>query len=791
MAETKAKVEYVTHPLIRENTVERRAYQISIAATALMYNTLVILPTGLGKTTIALLVIASRLLNEGGKALVLAPTKPLVEQHASFFRRTMKLKEEEIVALSGEIRPEKRVEIWSRARLVISTPQVIENDLLADRISLEDVVHVTFDEAHRAVGDYAYVYIADEYFKQARKPLVLGMTASPGSDIERIKEVIRNLRIEAIEIRTENDDDVRPYVHGRKVEWIKVEMPKELKEIRDLINKAMERRLKKLEKLGIKAGGLAKKELLSLQESLQAQAAETGEEELFEAVSVLAEVLKLYHGLELVETEGVEALKEYLKKLVNEAHSVGGSKAAKNIVNDPIFKEILKKVSTCRVEHPKLEKLVEVVKDQLRKNPDSRIIVFTNYRDTAETIAERLKREGIRAERFVGQAKRGEKKGMTQKEQIETLEKFRNGEIQVLVATSVGEEGLDIPSTDLVVFYEAVPSEIRAIQRKGRTGRAREGRIVVLITKGTRDEAYYWASVRKERAMYAKLYELREELMKRVAGKNWFSRSSAVDESKTEQITEVEIIGEKRKEEKKETGEVKEGEKEKEQAKKFAGVKIYVDSREAQSGIAKKLKEMGVEVEMKALSVADYVLSDRVAVERKTDRDFVESIVKKDRDLFNQLARLKSAYSRPLLIIEGENLYRINPTAVRGAIAAITVDFGIPVIWTRNSDETAEYLAIIARREQVIKKRKPALHDGKTKKTLKEMQEYVVSSLSNVGPVTAKNLLDYFQTVERIVTAKEDELTKVPNVGLKTARRIRKLVTTPYSKAGNVFEDSD
>ncbi len=786
MAETKAKVEYVTHPLIRENTVERRAYQISIAATALMYNTLVILPTGLGKTTIALLVIASRLLNEGGKALVLAPTKPLVEQHASFFRRTMKLKEEEIVALSGEIRPEKRVEIWNRARLVVSTPQVIENDLLADRISLEDVVHVTFDEAHRAVGDYAYVYIADEYFKQARKPLVLGMTASPGSDIERIKEVIRNLRIEAIEIRTENDDDVRPYVHGRKVEWIKVEMPKELKEIRDLINKAMERRLKKLEKLGIKAGGLAKKELLSLQESLQAQAAETGEEELFEAVSVLAEVLKLYHGLELVETEGVEALKEYLKKLVNEAHSVGGSKAAKNIVNDPIFKEILKKVSTCKVEHPKLEKLVEVVKDQLRKNPDSRIIVFTNYRDTAETIAERLKREGIRAERFVGQAKRGEKKGMTQKEQIETLEKFRNGEIQVLVATSVGEEGLDIPSTDLVVFYEAVPSEIRAIQRKGRTGRAREGRIVVLITKGTRDEAYYWASVRKERAMYAKLYELREELMKRVAGKNWFSRSSAVDESKTEQITEVEIIGEKRKEEKKETGEVKE-----EQAKKFAGVKIYVDSREAQSGIAKKLKEMGIEVEMKALSVADYVLSDRVAVERKTDRDFVESIVKKDRDLFNQLARLKSAYSRPLLIIEGENLYRINPTAVRGAIAAITVDFGIPVIWTRNSDETAEYLAIIARREQVIKKRKPALHDGKTKKTLKEMQEYVVSSLSNVGPVTAKNLLDYFQTVERIVTAKEDELTRVPNVGLKTARRIRKLVTTPYSKAGNVFEDSD
>ncbi len=750
---------YVTHPLIRENTVERRAYQISIAATALMYNTLVILPTGLGKTTVALLVIASRLLNEGGKALVLAPTKPLVEQHASFFRKTMKLEEEEIVSLSGEVKPEKRAELWEKARVVVSTPQVIENDLIAGRIELKDVVHVTFDEAHRAVGDYAYVYIAEEYFRQAKKPLVLGLTASPGSDVDRIREVIRNLRIEAIEIRTESDEDVKPYVHGRKIEWVKVEMPRELREIRDLIEKTIERRLKKLEKLGIKAENLSKKDLLALQENLQAQAAESGDDDLFEAISILAEVLKLHHALELVEAEGVEALKEYLKKLVNEAKARGGSKAAKNIVSDPVFREILLKVSACRREHPKLEKLVEVVKKQLEK-PDSRIIVFTNFRDTAETIVKRLKAEGIKAERFVGQAKRGEKRGMSQKEQIEILEKFRKGEISVLVATSVGEEGLDIPSTDLVVFYEAVPSEIRAIQRKGRTGRAREGRIVVLITKGTRDEAYYWASVRKEKAMYSKLYELREELMKKLEKRDWFSVKSQPAKSQNQP----------------------------EEVKKYSGVKIYVDSRESNSGIAKKLKEMGVEVSVQNLKVGDYVLSDRVAVERKSMRDFAESIVRKDRDVFNQLIRLKSAYPRAILILEGTG-YTINPTAVRGAIAAIAVDFGIPVIQTKNADETAEYLAIIAKREQVLKKRTPALHDGKTKRSLKEMQEYVVSSLSNVGPVTAKSLLEHFQTVEKIVTAKEDELVKVPNVGEKTAKKIRKLVTTPYSKADEVFED--
>jgi len=769
--------EYVTHPLIRESLVERRAYQIAIAATALMYNTLVILPTGLGKTVVALLVIASRLHNEGGKVLVLAPTKPLVEQHANFFRKTMKLDESEIVALSGEVKPEKRVELWEKAKLVVSTPQVIENDLVMDRIGLEDVVHVTFDEAHRAVGEYAYVYVADTYFKQAKKPLVLGMTASPGSDVERIREVIRNLRIEAIEIRTESDEDVRPYIHEKKIQWVKVEMPEELRNIRDMLMKMIERRLKKLEKLGIKTSDLSKKELLALQESLQVQAVESGDDALFEAVSVLAEVLKLYHGLELIETEGVEALKEYLKKIVYEGGSRGGSKAARNIVSDPVFKDLLNAVSSCRKEHPKLDKLVEILKKQLSENSDSRVIVFTNFRDTAETIVEKLKRDGIKAEKFVGQARRGEKRGMSQKEQIEILEKFRRGEIQVLVATSVGEEGLDIPSTDLVVFYEAVPSEIRAIQRRGRTGRVREGRIVVLITKGTRDEAYYWASVRKEKAMYAKLYELRDELMKSVTKKDWFGVKSEVNTNQSSTLSEQTPTSTPS-----EQSETK---------SKFSGVRIYVDSRESHSGIAKKLKEMGIDVIVQNLSVADYVLSDRVAVERKTDRDFVESLVKKDRNLFTQLANMKSSYSRSLLIIEGENVYRINPSAVIGAIATIAVDFGIPVIRTRNADETAEYLATIARREQILRKRKPALHDGKTKKSLKEMQEYVVSSMSSIGPVTAKNLLDYFQTVERIVTADEDELVKVPSVGRKTAKRIRKLVTTPYREADKVFDDQD
>ncbi len=754
-------MEYVHHPMIKERTVERRSYQIAIAATALMHNTLVILPTGLGKTVIALLVIASRLHNKDGRVLMLAPTKPLVEQHAEFLRRTLNIPPNQVVSLSGEIPPERRIQLWKNAKVIVSTPQVIENDLIAGRITLEDVIHITFDEAHRAVGNYSYVFIAKTYFKQAKDPLVLALTASPGSDIERIKEVVENLHIEEIEIRTEFDPDVKPYIHEKKIEWIKVDMPKELEEVREAFKKCLELRFKRLECLGIAANpNMTKKELLALQEALQSEAVETKDQRLFEALSVLAEILKIQHGVELIETQGLDALKHYLKRLVVEAKSKGGSRAAKSIIIDPTFRKAVIKALKCEVDHPKLEKLKEVIKDQLAKKPDSRIIVFTNFRDTADVLARELQKIGIKAVRFVGQANRADDRGMKQREQIETLEQFRAGLINVLVATSVGEEGLDIPETDLVVFYEAVPSEIRAIQRKGRTGRAREGRIVVLVTRGTRDEAYYWISLRKERLMFERLYELKEQLRRTLKRQESLTTFAKPEGQKS--LTEF--------------------------SRMVKPVVIYVDSREMKSEVVKKLYEMGIAVRVQNLDVGDYVLSERVAVERKTVDDFIDSIV--SRNIFDQLLRLRRAYLKPILIIEGNGLYkRLNPNAMRGALATIAVDFGIPIIQTANAEETAEILAVIARREQEGKERAVSPHVGKTKMTLKEQQEYVVSAISDIGPVLARNLLEHFQTIERIATASEEELMKVPKIGRKIARKIRTLMTTPYSEADKVEMD--
>ncbi|NPE31805.1 DEAD/DEAH box helicase, partial [Methanococcoides sp. SA1] len=205
--------EHIKHPLVKPDTVEQRLYQLDLAGKALSASTLVVLPTGLGKTIVALLVIASRLQTTGGKALILSPTKPLVEQHATFLRSTLNIPEDEILTFTGAVAPEKREELWKKAKVIISTPQVIENDILTKRISLEDVSHITFDEAHRAVGNYAYTYIAERYFEDAKNPHCLAITASPGSSDEKISEVCTNLYIRSVAIKTETDPDVTPYIH--------------------------------------------------------------------------------------------------------------------------------------------------------------------------------------------------------------------------------------------------------------------------------------------------------------------------------------------------------------------------------------------------------------------------------------------------------------------------------------------------------------------------------------------------------------------------------------------------
>ncbi|MHC1632080.1 MAG: DEAD/DEAH box helicase [Methanotrichaceae archaeon] len=754
---------YIQHPCLKENAIERRMFQLELASNALQDSTLVVLPTGLGKTIIALLVMLAR--HDQGKVLFMAPTKPLVEQHASFLRNVL-TDDSWVVQFTGENPPEHRINLWQEAKVVVSTPQVIENDLLSRRINLRDVSCIIFDEAHRGIGNYAYVYIAKRYLREGRNQLVLGITASPGSSAEKIEEVCSNLGITKVETRTENDPDVAPFVHKKEIEVVKVSVPQAILNLRNLLKEVLEDRIEVLGRFDLMVGRsskwlhhASKKELLNIQKMLRSSITKNPSPDLYQAVSVLAEVMKLKHAVELAETQGVDSLAKYMERLDMEAQSRGGSKAARRIIEDPRVQEAIYTLERLDVDHPKLLAVRDLVKEQFWSEEDSRIMVFTNYRDTASSVLEFLEETGdeiIKPVRFVGQSNRVADEGLTQKQQAEILRQFREGEYNVLIATSVGEEGIDIPATDLVIFYEPVPSEIRSIQRKGRTGRARAGKVVVLVAKGTKDEAYRWISNRKERDMQKQIREM-----------SWPEKKEFTRAARQLQIGELHLSG----------SEISSSFRPEEDE---ASALVAVDPRER--GMAKRLESLGIGVVLKVLEIGDYVISDQIAIERKTAADFVDSLVDPERGLFRQISDLARNYEKPVLILEGQDLYtrQVHPNAIRGALASIAVDFGVPIIPTENEDETVSVIALMARREQEERTSAPDVHGKKTHRTLNEQQEYLVSSIPSVGPTMARNLLKHFGSVEKVLTASEEELKNVDLVGPKTAERIREVVGEKY-----------
>jgi ERCC4-related helicase len=750
-------VQYINHPLLKPDMVEQRLYQLSLAGEALKKSTLVVLPTGLGKTVVALFVMVSRL--SKGKVMVLSPTKPLVEQHAAFFRNVFNIPAEEVVLFTGSTPPGKRSLMWEKAKVIVSTPQVIENDLLSKKISLENVSLIVFDEAHRATGEYSYVYIGEKYALQGKDQLVLGITASPGSDPSKIQEVCAALHIHAVEIRTDSDPDVRPYVFDKDIDWRYVSIPVEIKALGQLMDKVLSDRLNKLHDLGIipSSKRLSKREMLDLQARLQSQLRQFPDQKIYQGISLLAEVFKVSHAIEIAETQGVSALEKYIERLTNEALSKNGSKAAKRLMDDLSMRQAVHHLAGCNGNNPKLGIVKELVEKQVADAPHSRVIVFTNYRDTAELVTEALKEvQGVKPIRFVGQASRYRDTGLTQKQQVEILQKFREGEYNTLVATSVAEEGLDIPATDLVVFFEPIPSEIRSIQRKGRTGRKHAGRVVILMAKGSKDEAYHWSSNRRERTMLNTMKNMDFDI-----------EANAEDRTPSAQDGQKNLLDFPQKTE-------PEPEKNK--------IKVFVDQREIRSHVARSLEKLGIDIVLKTMEVGDYVVSDRVGIERKTVEDFLSTLMD-GRDLFGQISDLARTFDRPLLIIEGEGLYttrQIHPNSIRGILSSIAIDFGVPIIFSRDEEDTAALIAIMAKREQTDGKKDISLHGKKTSLTLKEQQEYVISSLPEIGPAVARNLLKHFGSVERVMSASREKLMEVGLVGPKIADRIREVVSGNY-----------
>ena len=396
---------------------------------------------------------------------------------------------------------------------------MIGNDLARGELSLEPFSLIVFDEAHRAVGDYPYVAIgrANQAGAKAR---VLAMTASPGARKAKIEEVWANLGIEHFEYRTALDPDVRLYLHGVGVETITVEVPADVRHLAVLLRAAVQRQGDLLRRQNLLPNGeVGRRDLLALRERLQRELAAARRRAeppiagVWAAVTAQAAAMKGLHALELIESQGVEALRDFFEK-----QEKGGrarrTPSQRAFLDDPDVVRVQEVLKTMTLEHPKVAKAIGVVADELRRSPQSRALVFAQYRETARLLVQELRAlhdPAVRAARFVGQASHADDEGLSQKEQIALLDRFRGGELNCLVATSVAEEGLDIPSTDLVVFYEPVPSMIRTIQRRGRTGRARAGRVVVLVAEGTRDVGLERSARSKERRMHDVLEEIEEE----------------------------------------------------------------------------------------------------------------------------------------------------------------------------------------------------------------------------------------------------------------------------------------
>jgi Fanconi anemia group M protein len=729
-----------------------RLYQETILSTCVEKNCLVVLPTGMGKTMIAVMLASYRLKNfPSSKILFLAPTRPLVEQHYSTFKKNLDVEEKEMAVFTGQVSPEKRGELWKQSKIIFSTPQGLENDIITNRIDLSEVSLLVFDEAHRATGDYAYAFIAKQYDKKARYPRILALTASPGSEVEKINEVCKNLCIEAVELRTDTDPDVAPYIQETNISWVKVNLPEEFKKIQQYIKACCNSKLNEAKKLGyIDASRvMGKTELLKTQGYLHAEISKGDKSfEIMRSVSLIAEAMKAEHAIELLETQGISPLQNYFEKIYEEAQT-SNVKAVKNLASDLNFKSafvLTKRLVEQGIEHPKLAEMKRIVAEEVAKNPAVKIIVFNQYRESAKNIQETISTiPNVVAKMFFGQAKKNGT-GLSQKEQKAMLDEFREGKFNVLVATSVAEEGIDIPYVDLVMFYEPIPSGIRTIQRRGRTGRQDKGRVIVLMASGTRDEGYKWSAHHKEKRMYRELETLRNKFGTVAAHRRETNLQKFIS-------PETEI-------------------------------KVFADVRERASGTIKEMIELGVSIDLQTLNVGDYILSDRVGVEYKKVPDFVDSII--DGRLLEQLKALKNSYERPIILVEGEeDIYsqrNIHPNAIRGMLATIIVSYGIPVIQTKNAKETAVLMAVIAKREQDPNSRDFNPHGSKKPATLHEQQEYLVSALPGIGPTLARPLLEKFGSVRKLFNATEKELKEVEKIGDKKAEEIQRVLDERYDK---------
>ncbi|KAH7281773.1 hypothetical protein KP509_36G062700 [Ceratopteris richardii] len=473
--------------------VPMRDYQYSIVQTALFSNTLVSLPTGLGKTLIAAVVMYNFFRwFPAGKIVFTAPSRPLVLQQIEACHESVGIPQEYTIDMTGQMNPGQRSKVWQDKRVFFVTPQVFEKDIQSGSCPMKELVCLVVDEAHRAMGNYAYCVVIRKLMDSSIRLRILALTATPGSKQITIQSVVDNLRISRLEYRNEDDPDVKQYVHNRKLELVQVPMDSESLKIRDLFLEIVQPLVNRLCGFGVfyskDAARLAPYEFLVARDKFrQAPPAAVDPRQFGEVEACFGAAITLYHIFKLLFSHGIRPAFEMLKEKL-QSGLMGHNEKLQEI------KIVMQKHVNNGASSPKLRKLLELMADHFEANDPckTRVIIFTNFRESVKDILEALKVLGdtVKAMDFIGQSSGRGSKGQSQKVQQLVLQKFRMGGFNTIVATSIAEEGLDIMEVDLVICFDANISPLRMIQRMGRTGRKRDGRVIVLASEGAEHQGY-------------------------------------------------------------------------------------------------------------------------------------------------------------------------------------------------------------------------------------------------------------------------------------------------------------
>lgn len=503
-----------------------RDYQFNIVQRGLFNNLLVALPTGLGKTFIAATIILNWFRwTTDAQIVFVAPTKPLVAQQVEACFNIAGIPRSYTTMLTGGVQTGLRAEEWKDKRVFFMTPQTLLNDLKSGYADPKRIVLLVVDEAHRATGAYAYVEVVSFLRRFNSSFRVLALTATPGADVESVQKVIDGLDISKVEIRTENSMDICSYVHQRKIDKQVFQNTDEMEMCMELYSQALQPLVNTI--AGLNAYWSKNPRDLTpfgCQQAKKKWFQEVGRNAnrgLQSTVHTIFAILaSISHGMELLKYHGMGPFYIKMKEFQDDSAKTK-SKYKKQILDSDAWKKLMVRLhgwitDDNFVGHPKLEYLQQVILDHFVNAGDSRnvdgappsqtrIMVFAHFRDSAEEIARILKRHHpmIRPRIFVGQAHGKNSEGMTQKDQLEAIERFKNGEFNTLIATSIGEEGLDIGEVDLIICYDSKASPIRMLQRMGRTGRKREGRIVMLQMQGKEEN-----DANKANDSYLKMQEL-------------------------------------------------------------------------------------------------------------------------------------------------------------------------------------------------------------------------------------------------------------------------------------------